>query len=241
MYDLDNVAYQSTSDGEEFDFEGLRSDLNELKEQLRLNNGKLPAAQQLDLVRGKLRSMPCRNQGYVLDGYPTTNDEANDLLRPIDDEGSREERTIPVVDEQISPEFVFTLEMSDSAIRHRFMKMPDGQSKYTEDSLTKKLDEFRKQNTDEVTVLNFFDELEVTPFTLQVEILDTSRIMKHVVDQVGAIRNYGPSPDQIQQQLLKEEEQRRLHETLLMQEVSKRETEEHDRFKKIQKEWVIGI
>jgi adenylate kinase len=213
--------------------------LNELKEQLRVNNGKLPPAQQIDLIRDKLRSMPCRNQGYVLDGYPTTTDEANDLLRPLDDEGGREDRTIPVVDEQISPDFIFTIEMSDSAIRHRFMKMPDGQSKYVEETLIKKLDEFRKQNTDEVTVLNFFDELEVIPYTLQVEILDADKIMKHVVEQIGPVRNYGPSAEQIQQQLLKEEEQRRLHESVLAQEIAKREKEEHERFLKIQQEWVL--
>jgi adenylate kinase len=230
-FKLLNASALQAQQEEEIDFDSIRSELQEIKDQIR-NAGHVQPEMMISLIRNKLRSMPCRNQGYVLDGYPTTTDEANDLLRPLDDEAA--DRSTPIVDDLISPEFVFTLEMSDTAIRHRFMKLPDK----NEEVLNKRLEEYRKLNTDEITVLNFFDELEIVPFTLQVEILETSQVMKHVLDQVGGVRNYGPSMEQIQQQLLKEEEQRREHERLMQEDQARREKEENARHAKIQQEWV---
>lgn len=55
--------------------------LAELKEAYKANNGAYPAAHILNFVRDRLRSMPCKNQGYVLDGFPTTTEEANELFK----------------------------------------------------------------------------------------------------------------------------------------------------------------
>ena len=68
-------------EGEEVDIDGDRSTLIELKDALKSNNGKLPLDQLVELIRKKLNSMPCRNQGYVLDGYPTITEEAAELLK----------------------------------------------------------------------------------------------------------------------------------------------------------------
>lgn len=68
-------------EGEEVDVDGDRSTLIELKDALKTNNGKLPSSQLVGIVRDKLHSMPCRNQGYVLDGYPTITDEAAELYK----------------------------------------------------------------------------------------------------------------------------------------------------------------
>lgn len=36
--------------------------------------------EQIKLLRDKLMSNPCRNQGYVLDDFPNTYEQANDLF-----------------------------------------------------------------------------------------------------------------------------------------------------------------
>ena len=63
--------------------------------------------------------------------------------------------------------------------------------------MTKRLEEFRKLNTDELTVLNYFDELELNPITLQVEVNDAQQIFSQIVKQMGQPRNYGKSADQL--------------------------------------------
>jgi adenylate kinase len=55
--------------------------LKDIKETLKNNNGKLPPAQCIGFVREKLRSMACRNQGYILDGCPLNLEEANEIFK----------------------------------------------------------------------------------------------------------------------------------------------------------------
>jgi adenylate kinase len=64
----------------------LKEKYQELKETLTTNNGHFMEDQINQFIRDKLRSMPCRNLGYVLDGYPTTTEEANNLYQRKKDE-----------------------------------------------------------------------------------------------------------------------------------------------------------
>lgn len=42
--------------------------------------GRLEDQYVIRFVKEKLKSMPCRNQGYILDGFPKTYDQAKDLF-----------------------------------------------------------------------------------------------------------------------------------------------------------------
>jgi len=42
--------------------------------------GQLDEQHVMDIIREKLNSMPCRNQGFVLDGYPKTYTQAKELF-----------------------------------------------------------------------------------------------------------------------------------------------------------------
>ena len=64
-------------------------------------------------------------------------------------------------------------------------------------ALTKRLEEFRKLNTDEETVLNYFDEVEISPIILQVEVKDSQQILSQIIKCMGEPRNYGKSPEEI--------------------------------------------
>lgn len=69
------------TEDEDADIESDKEYLAEIRESLKSNNGKLTSSQITGFVREKLRSMACRNQGYVLDGSPATMEEANELFR----------------------------------------------------------------------------------------------------------------------------------------------------------------
>ncbi|KAJ3325909.1 Adenylate kinase 7 [Boothiomyces sp. JEL0866] len=227
------VSGQSTGEDEETDLEADRELLNEMREAMRANNGKLPPQQTISFIKDKLKSMPCKNQGYILDGFPTTLDEANELFKPSDDDG-KEERIIPVVDDVIVPEFVFTIEMSDLAIKQRVQKLPEAAVAGTKNS---EEDEFRKNNTDELTVLNYFDELETSPVILQVELLETSQIIEQIEKELGEPRNYGLTPEQIAAERREAEQAKLKAEAQAAEERHKRQQEEMERHKKATAEW----
>ncbi|KAI8897949.1 hypothetical protein BC833DRAFT_591684 [Globomyces pollinis-pini] len=230
-------------EGDEVDLEADKELLNDLKESMKANNGKLPMSHTISFVRDKIRSMPCRNQGYILDGYPSVMDEAQDIFKPSDDD-VKEDRLIPAVDDQVSPEFVFTIDASDQFIKQRVMKLPESAvagTKNSEEALTKRLEEYRKNNTDEATVLNYFDELEIGLVTLQTEIMDASTIFDQIQKELGTPRNYGPSPEQIANEKREAEIQRLKAEAIATEERKKREQEEFERHKKVTAEWNARI
>jgi adenylate kinase len=53
----------------------------DLKDAYRLNNNQYPDEQIIAFVKEELNSMRCRNQGFVLDGYPCFFEQAADLLK----------------------------------------------------------------------------------------------------------------------------------------------------------------
>jgi len=56
--------------------------LDEIQEYFK-TNGKYSDKHILNFVRDKLMSMPCRNQGYVLDELPSTTSLAQELFKCI--------------------------------------------------------------------------------------------------------------------------------------------------------------
>ena len=66
----------------------------------------------------------------------------------------------------IPTEVVVSLDATDEFLKARIMNLPEAivtGTHNTEDLFLKRLSEFRAINTDDQTVLNYFDELEVHP------------------------------------------------------------------------------
>jgi len=66
----------------------------------------------------------------------------------------------------LMPELVVSLDAGDDFLRQRVMNLPESVvvgTHLTEDGLTRRLMDYRTVNTDDETVLNYFDELEVHP------------------------------------------------------------------------------
>ncbi|KAI8910411.1 hypothetical protein EDD86DRAFT_275463, partial [Gorgonomyces haynaldii] len=231
------LTIEPADDAQAEELEAEREVLNELKESYKANNGKYASTQVIAFVREKLRSMPCRNQGYVLDGFPSLMDEATEIFKPNDEDAKDD--GFPA-DEAIAPDFIFNLEASDNFIKQRVMRLPESAiagTKYSEEALTKHLDEFRKNNTDENTVLNFFDEIEIHPITLNVELSDLQPIEEQMLKTIGKPRNYGPTPEKIAEEKRLLEAARVKAEAAAAEERSKREQEELERHKRAVAEW----
>jgi len=216
--------------------------LEELREAARANNGKYPDEHVINFVRERLKSMPCRNQGYVLDGYPGTVDEARELFKADTDDDVREDKA-PTMDPVIGPDHVISLEATDEFIKERVMNLPERDvagTQNSEEALLRRLEDFRTNNTDETTVLNFFDELEVHPLVIPIEQhnnADAEKIMEVVIGHVGKPHNYGPSAEQIEEMRRREEEEKVKATAAAEEDRVRREKEEAERHNKAVFEW----
>lgn len=54
--------------------------LDLLKEDLEENDGRYSEQYIIEFYKKKLSSMPCQNQGYILDGFPKTYEQAKVLF-----------------------------------------------------------------------------------------------------------------------------------------------------------------
>ncbi|KFQ82436.1 Adenylate kinase 7, partial [Phoenicopterus ruber ruber] len=103
----DLVVGEEVEDGEEeegINVEAAHELLAGIKENMEQNAGRLDDEYVVKCVKDKLKSMPCRNQGYVLDGFPETYDQAKDLFNSeSEDEEEEIKGKIPKYDKLITP------------------------------------------------------------------------------------------------------------------------------------------
>lgn len=66
----------------------------------------------------------------------------------------------------LSPEFVCNLDASDDFLKERVMNLPESVvagTHYSQDRFLRALSNYRDINTDDETVFNYFDEIEIHP------------------------------------------------------------------------------
>ncbi|XP_040529811.1 adenylate kinase 7 isoform X2 [Gallus gallus] len=208
--DSDSVR-QEGEEGEDDEEEGENLEeahelLAEIKESMEQNAGRLDDQYVIKLFKDKLKSMPCRNQGYVLDGFPKTYDQARDLFNLEEEEEIASK--IPKYDKIITPEFVISLTASDEFLKNRIINLPESVvagTHYTQDRFLQSLNNFREINVDDETVLNYFDELEIHPQFIALKcfllycVKDVAKyedsenrfVVKEIIKEIGEPRNYG--------------------------------------------------
>lgn len=64
-------------DGQAQEAQEILDQINESKEN---NGGRVEDQFVIRFLRDRLKSMPCQNQGFFLDGYPKTLDQAKELF-----------------------------------------------------------------------------------------------------------------------------------------------------------------
>ncbi|XP_037687842.1 adenylate kinase 7 isoform X1 [Choloepus didactylus] len=213
---------------EEENVEDAQELLDGVKESMEQNAGRLEDQYINRFMKEKLKSMPCRNQGYILDGYPKTYDQAKDLFSQEEDEEEEEVRgKMFPFDKLIIPEFVCSLDASDEFLKERVMNLPESSvagTHYSQDRFLRALSNFRDINTDDETVLNYFDELEIHPIHIDVGRLEDAQnrlAIKQLIKEIGEPRNYGLTDEE------KAEEERRAAEERLAREAAREAEQEH--------------
>ncbi|NXR93039.1 KAD7 kinase, partial [Hypocryptadius cinnamomeus] len=189
----DLVEEEEEEEGE--NVEAAKELLDAIKENMQQNKGHLGDEYLIQVMKDKLMSMPCRNQGYVLDGFPETYEQAVDLFKEEEEEGAIGK--MPKFNQIIIPEFIFSLIASDEFLINRIIKLPESEvagTHYTENEFLHVLKHFRKINTDDVTVLNYFDELEIHPQFIDIAVYEDSEnrlTVSKIIKEIGEPRNYG--------------------------------------------------
>jgi len=89
------------------------------------------------------------------------------LLSQGEDEGGDSEETgTAAYDKNLMPELLLTFSADDAFLRERIINLPESVvtgTHNTEHKFLKRLAKYRSENTDFVSVYNYFDELELEP------------------------------------------------------------------------------
>ncbi|XP_004584364.2 adenylate kinase 7 [Ochotona princeps] len=213
---------------EEENVEDAQDLLDGVKESMEQNAGRLEDQYVIRFMKEKLKSMPCRNQGYILDGFPKTYDQAKDLFSQEDEEEEEEIRgKIFPFDKLIIPEFVCALDASDDFLKERVMNLPESivaGTHYSQDRFLRALSNYRDINTEDETVFNYFDEIEIHPIHIDVGKFEDAQnrlAIKQLIKEIGKPRNYGLTEEE------KAEEEKKAAEERLAREAAEEAEREH--------------
>ncbi|XP_038210514.1 adenylate kinase 7-like [Zerene cesonia] len=147
-----------------------------------LQSGRMLSDEELlGYLRQRLLNREALNRGWVLDGFPTTLGQCSILFDRGEEQDSEagEETEEEPFDEDVDlysnvlkkllPDIVVSLEATDDFICDKAMRQPDGDSRLDEETVLKRLSEFRMNDGRDVSPLNFFDELDVHPLIVPVK------------------------------------------------------------------------
>ncbi|XP_076873928.1 adenylate kinase 7a [Brachyhypopomus gauderio] len=235
---------EEMGDGENESDEALQVD--SLKDSLS-HHGQSDDQNVLRVIREKLNSKPCRNQGFVLDGYPGTSEQAKHLFYDEDMELEGSRFKLQPFNKDIIPEYIFSLDATDEFLTERVQNLPESVAEnmhYTQDEFLQRLNRFREENAEDETVLNYFDELEIHPEHIDINSTsdpENDAVIKKIVQIVGKAMNYGPTPEE-----QAEDDQKRaaaMYQQRLQgaAECACREAEEKARMSVLQEEWSRNV
>ncbi|XP_029966673.1 adenylate kinase 7-like [Salarias fasciatus] len=190
--------------------------LRTIEKRMNENEGQL-ADLICEILLEKLNSKQCINQGFVLDGFPETQEEAKRIFsgefQPChnfmeENQDLDSGLKTPVYNKKITPEYVFELQAKDDFLIKRVQELPEcvaEQMHYTQDEFVSRLKRYRQLSGAEDTLLDYFDELEIHPEHIEVTVDNPANadVMKNITETVGPPKNYGLSPEE------QEEEDRR--------------------------------
>ncbi|XP_014676631.1 PREDICTED: adenylate kinase 7-like [Priapulus caudatus] len=207
---LEKSAARANDDGDDGDDDDGKAMedkelLDAIREAQEINNGRIEDQYITNFFRDILLSKQCQNQGFILDGYPKTTDQAKVLFAVTDEDREDNPDGDLKYNALIMPEVVVHLEAPDTFLKERVINLPEAVVHGTHNSeagFTRRLDEYSLINTEDETVLNYFDELEIHPERINIA-TDDSPEMKQTVEQIveiiGAPRNYGPSEEELEE------------------------------------------
>ncbi|XP_043226129.1 adenylate kinase 7-like [Amphibalanus amphitrite] len=219
--------------------------LLEIEEQRAANHdNRLDDATVLQFVEERIRSKPCRNQGFVLDGFPKLVEQAEALFGVDEEADDAPAEGEPAYNRATMPELVIALDAPDELLCERAINLPEEKvqgTHWTEEAVLRRLTEYRANNREDVTVLNFFDELEVHPLLVDVTkdesegMEDTCRLLQK---RLGAPRNYGLTKEEAEEKRQRQEAERLEQERQAREEAERCAREEMDSRRREQMVWM---
>ncbi|XP_068198505.1 adenylate kinase 7-like isoform X2 [Antennarius striatus] len=188
--------------------------LENLNKVMELKAGQLDDYLLADILREKLNSKPCSNQGFVLDGFPESYQQAKLIFSDGDTEKQDFIIKKPEYNKKITPEHVFALNATDDFLAKRAQGLPQSEAenmRYTQEEFIPRLTRYRQLNSAAETLLDYFDELEIHPEHIEVTTDDSeyTDVMKKITETVGIPKNYGLSPQEQEEEDRKEKERRK--------------------------------
>uniref|UniRef100_A0A1A7X442 Adenylate kinase 7b n=3 Tax=Iconisemion striatum TaxID=60296 RepID=A0A1A7X442_9TELE len=193
--------------------------------------------EQMETLRAKLMSISCRNQGFVLDDFPYTYEQAEKLFDEEADESSSHSR-------RILPDFVLCLDASDSFLTDRVMDLPQHlvqQLGYEPQDFIRCLAAYRENNAVDKSVLNYYEERDIAALHLEVtnEGDQNHRLMmEKIQNMVGPPRVLRPS--EVEERRREAEEKIRREDKEKAAELQKWEEETKSRAALWQK-WMLSL
>ncbi|XP_020570347.1 adenylate kinase 7 isoform X2 [Oryzias latipes] len=194
-----------------------QKELEMIKQSMESSQGQLTEGQVFEILQEKLNSKQCRNQGFVLDGFPESYSQAamHFSTEETESQESHLESRAPGYNKTITPDYVFSLEASDDFLTERVRALPQStaeEAHLVQDEFLSRLSEYRKLEEAEETVLDFFDHCEIHPehLELSAEDPDYTDVMKRITEVVGLPKNYSRSYEEHKEEdPLKKEAERR--------------------------------
>ncbi|XP_062947668.1 adenylate kinase 7 isoform X4 [Cynocephalus volans] len=125
-------------------------------------------------------------------------------------------------------EFVCALDASDEFLKERVINLPESivsGTHYSQDLFLRALSDYRDINTEDETVFNYFDEIEIHPIHIDVGKLEDAQnrlAVKQLIKEIGEPRNYGLTDEE------KAEEERKAAEERLAREAAEEAEREHN-------------
>ncbi|CAF3511735.1 unnamed protein product [Rotaria socialis] len=199
------------------------------------------------IFKTKLMSPPCQNQGYILDGYPKTFEQAQSLFGASGEEEEEEgEDKKPPVNERIIPEYVIILDASNEYLRQRIMHLPEkvvAGTHNTELEFKRRLKLYNELG-DDAHPAKFFEDVDRPGETIKIDddrSVNHRNIVHKLMERVKAPHNYGPTPEEQEHAKRKELNEKEKREREDREERERDEQEAaNDRMKK-QKDWTTKL
>uniref|UniRef100_A0A3Q2Q924 Adenylate kinase 7a n=1 Tax=Fundulus heteroclitus TaxID=8078 RepID=A0A3Q2Q924_FUNHE len=194
-----------------------QQELELINQSMENNQGQLAEDQLFDILREKLYSKQCSNQGFVLDGFPETSEQAKKIFSEEEPENKDPElmSIIPRYNKVITPEHVFALDASDDFLTKRVQDVPESMAEkmcYTQEEFVPRLVRYRQLFSTKETLLDFFDHREIHPEHIEIssDDLEYTRVMKKITESVGMPKNYDACPEEQEGEDQRREEERKL-------------------------------
>uniref|UniRef100_A0A671MFV1 Adenylate kinase 7b n=1 Tax=Sinocyclocheilus anshuiensis TaxID=1608454 RepID=A0A671MFV1_9TELE len=208
---LENLVSKKNHTGlEQHEGDEAQEFLDTLKDNMNQNGGWLDDQSVIRIMRDKLRTKPCVNQGFVLDdGFPKTYEQAKELFTGEKCVALNIAMILVKQSSVFSSEFVFFVDATDVFLKNHVLNLPETvveETSYTPEQFLRRLAKFRERNVENET--NDDNEYLL--------------IIEKIRKKVGKPKNYGMILEEVE-----EEEQRQAEQQLKEQAAQRAEAEQN--------------